>query len=320
MELGDSIIGLLPLLVSGYLFNLLFYPFRFFTGRADGQRLFFMSAGSGLAIGGIAFGLSYAASIAATTYSAFEGWLPNTIETLHRVIPISWIGSLLLAIVLGPVLAFFSNGLIFLFRKLATVQDVKTSRWIYGEMNSRFGSPLARLLRQAADDQKLVLINLSSRKVYCGRIMEAPLIVDGENSYIELLPKFSSYRDQDTLALNKNVLNYPAFNLWESQRYRDERRKLLDHIELRLADTRTLWPFYQKMSVGTRKMYEKVRATISDELEEIEKVIDEIAPQNFDVRDWIKVVPCSEVESASFFDDDAFKSWFSDVSEAKVVE
>jgi len=320
MELGDSIIGLLPLLVSGYLFNLLFYPFRFFTGRADGQRLFFMSAGSGLIIGGIAFGLSYAASIAATTFSAFEGWLPNTIETLHQAIPVSWIGSLLLAIILGPVLAFLGNGFIFLFRKFATAQEVRTSRWIYGEMNLRFGSPLARLLRQAADDQKLVLINLSSRKVYCGRIMEAPLIVDGENAYIELLPKFSTYRDQDTLALNKNVLNYPAFNLWESQRYRDERRRLLDHIEFRLADTRTFWPFYQRMSVGTRNTYERARATINNELEEIEKLIGEIAPPNFDVHDWIKVIPCGEVESASFFDDDAFKSWFSDASEPGIVQ
>lgn len=319
MELGDSIIGLLPLLVSGYLFNLIFYPFRFFTGRADGQRLFFMSAGSGLIIGAIAFGLSYAASIAATTFSAFEGWLPNTIETLHQIIPISWIGSLLLTIILGPVLAFFGNGLIFLFRKLVATQEIKTSRWIYGEMNSWFGSPLARLLRQAADDQKLVLVNLSSRKVYCGRIMEAPLIVDGENAYIELLPKFSTYRDQGTLALNRNVLNYPAFNLWESQRYRDERRKLLNHIESRLADTRTFWPFYQRMSSGTRKMYEKARTTINDELEDIEKLIGEIAPPNFNVRDWIKVIPCSEVESASFFDDDAFKSWFSDPNEPDVA-
>ena len=307
MESDVSIIGILPLLVSGYLFNLIFYPFRFFTGRADGQRLFFMSAGSGLVLGAMAFYAAHWLSVILATNSL--GLMQSAQTALRKAIPIPHAGSLLLTLFLGPLLGLLGNGIVFLI-KLFRAPNIRAGRWVYGKMNSWFGSPLAQLLRRAADEQKLVLLNLRSRKVYCGRVMEAPSIVDDEHSYIELLPKFSIYRDRETLKFSGSPTNYPAFSLWESMKYRDELIEMRNTINSR--------PNLLGLPQDQR---DQLLAFIAKEVDDINGTIGTInISTNFDIRDWIKVFPCGEIESASFFDNDAFDSWFGGMPNQETAE
>ncbi|MGH8124109.1 MAG: hypothetical protein ACREPT_15235, partial [Rudaea sp.] len=279
---------------------LIFYPLRFFCGRADGQRLFFMSAGSGLALGLLAFLLT----------SVVRSNLPESSSItriglwVDRAIPVPFAGSLLLSLLLGPLLGLAANFLCLLLKKFASSSaDMPTAKWTYKKMLDRFGSPMAQLFRRAADEQKLVLLSLKSRKIYCGRLLEVPFNLDVDNAYIELLPKFSGHRDKDTLELGKKRIEYPAITLWEAIRYLAERNAVREEIESSLRSA-TLTP--QQTDI-LRQALSKVEREISELRDAINAIQ---APAHFTIDDWKKVIPVGEIESASFFDSDAFGSWF----------
>lgn len=298
MPSGTSITALLPLIISGYFFNLIFYPTRYFCVRVDGQRLFFISAGTGLALGAVGFFLASIIGVTAT----YRGSAFFTLaEKFSHAIPFPYANKLLFTIAFSVVLAYVLNFASYLWFKRT---KTKAAKRIYGALVQRHGSPLSQLFRKAAEQQKLVMLTLKSKKIYCGRVLEVPTNLDIETAYVEILPKFSGYRDKDTLRMGSEKTEYPAITLWESMRYLDGRRKVLSELERR------------------EKQFNKQHPTHAEALrEEKEKIIQEInvaetviknasAPRDFSIEDWIKVIPVKEIETATFYDPAAYSTWF----------
>lgn len=291
MTASASAITVLVLVISGYLFNLIFYPIRYFSARADGQKLFFMAAGTGLTIGAFVFLVAaFLNGNTALTYAA------NQIDS---AIPIPYACKLVSTIIFAIGLGLILNGLSILV--LRGICNKETDKQIYKWLIQLFGSPRAQLLRRAADDQRLVLITLKSRKVYCGRILRVPVDIESDSSCIEVLPIFSTYRDKDTLAFGRKT-NYPAIDVWELNQY-----------------IYTLTAFREKFCEDRPKIsgdsgFDEKLASLNEKIAEATGAIEEIAkkvdPNSIDIEDWAKVVPIKEIETLSFYDAEAYDAWF----------
>lgn len=298
MPSGTSITALLPLVISGYFFNLIFYPTRYFCVRVDGQRLFFISAGTGLVLGAVGFFL--ASAIAATAAYRCSIFFMLAAE-LARAIPFPYASKLLFTIAFSIALAYTLNFASYLWFRPT---GVKVAKHIYGALVQRHGSPLAQLFRKATEQHKLVMLTLKSKKIYCGRVLEVPTNLDIETAYVEILPKFSGYRDKDTLRMGPERTEYPAITLWESKRYLDGRRKVLKELEWREESFRRKHPTEVEALVEEK---EKIKREIS----QLEALISEArAPDDFSIDDWIKVIPVKEIETATFYDPKAYSTWF----------
>jgi hypothetical protein len=299
-----AIFALLPVLISGYIFNTLFYPSRYFSNQVDGQRLFFMAAGSGVFLACFVFLAS--AALAGTLESCLPA-LNRISAWLNQAIPVPHASKILLTLISAVVLPLLFNLL------LRIRYGERTAQRVFNRLTDRFGNPLCRLLRSAADRQKLVVLTFSSRKVYCGRVLEVPQDIEREDACVELLPSFSGYRDKDTLRFGKERTDYPVIALWEAKRYLEGRQAVLsefDKLRAKLVAGGTLF-----------EDHDETRSALVEEIESARAVIEGIgAPPNFDPGDWIKIFPIREIESASFYDTDAYERWFLTAPEANVVE
>lgn len=294
--MSAAALALLPLIISGYLFNLIFYPFRYFSSRAEGQKLFFMAAGSGLFLGAAVF----VGSALIKSLSFFESSLASEVaREIDAAIPVPHACKLLFTL-------FFAVGLAYLFNLILWLKHLykgkSTGRCVYDNLTEKFGNPLDQLFRRAAETQKLVMITFQSRKIYCGRVMEVPGNLDAEGAFIEILPSFSGYRDKDTLSFGGKKTEYPVITLWEVKQY-------IYSIEQRLEITEQHLSGVQDERV--RDILDKRRGKLEHDLAEARAVLAGVRePPDFDPNDWIKVFPVAEIESASFYDSRAYEVWF----------
>lgn len=296
MAMGGTALILLPLLISGYLFNLVFYPLRYFSGRAEGQRLFFMAAGSGLILTVLTFGLI---DLLSDHLGERSDLLARLMAATNRTAPIPDAFRSTLTVLASVASAFCLNGILLVVHRK---RPQSTAKCVYNWLTVRFGSNLAQLLRRAAEEQRFVMLTLKSRKIYCGHVREAPTDTDKEDVQIEIVPLFSSYRDKDTLRMGERT-EYPLIDLWAARRYLESR-----------IDERDLFERKAK-SLG----FDASQPLIKQELDKLDAKI-ESATQALakfgdvgDIRaeDWIKTIPIREIESASFYDPDANQAWFS---------
>lgn len=297
---GFAIAGLLPLFVSGFIFNLAFYPTRFFCSRAEGQRLLFLSAGSGLLMGIVAFGI-YPLLI-----PWLVGWLPHAGQVgqwFHQAYPGVFSGPLVLAIVASPVFALAGNLALLIWtscsgtrRKGIALRKV-TFRWYI----ERFGSPMGQLLHRAVRDDKLLIVTLKSRKVYCGRVFEIPYAPDMESSQIELLPLFSGHRNKDNLQLVREGTDYPALSIWEAKRHLASLKKILQNLEGK-KDQPTI---ESQNAINTAINNVRTRMQSAEE-----KLLAVGSGPDLVITDWFKILPLKEIETASIFDEAAYHAWF----------
>lgn len=296
MGAGGAALVLLPLLISGYLFNLIFYPLRYFNSRAEGQKLFFMAAGSGLVLSAVIFLITSAIK----NSGDFVGSpIHNFATNIDSSIPVPYACRLLATVAFSVVAGLFLNFLLWL-RYGRTGRP--TAKRIYNKLTDSFGNALCQLLRKGADRQKLVMLTLKSRKIYCGRILEVPPNIERDDACIELLPSFSGYRDKDTLRMGKEKTDYPVIALWEARQYLFSRRETLDAF-LEAAS--------QYADAAPAGMLSQEIANLEADIAEAQTVIDQFGePPHFDPNDWIKVISIKEIESASFYDPEAYEAWF----------
>lgn len=290
MAMGGAALILLPLLISGYLFNLIFYPLRYFSGKAEGQKLFFMAAGSGLALTFIVFGLS---SLEASDI------IRGLADSFHRAIPLPHSFRATLTLVASVGAAFFLNAVLWAIHQ---GKRQSTAKWVYSWMTESFGSSIAQLLRRAAEEQRFVMLTLKSRKIYCGRIREAPTDTERDDVCVEIVPLFSSYRDKDSLRMGERT-EYPLIELWAAKRNLESRRGERTLFEARIKELG-----FDIEDAMLQKERSKLDAMIRDAECALAKFgnVGEIHAE-----DWIKVIPLREIESASFYDADAYRAWFS---------
>lgn len=322
MGAGSSAIVVLVLVISGYAFNLVFHPFRYFANRAEGQKLFFMSAASGILLGALVF----------LFVSGLKPHLPsgsillNIAEFVNRAIPVPYafriMATLASALVGAWLLNFVSVWLVGGGRPeqelIKSSSGAKAQR-VYDRLTDRHGSAMAQLFRRAADKQKLVMLTLKSRKIYCGRIFEVPSNIDASDACIEILPSFSAYRDKDNLRMGEGRTEYPVIELWVARQrlYTLEQNLVLfdsNAQRLRSSATRDL-----RSPEMAEKLMRRVRRMLESQRREAEEVVSAfLFNRDIDVADWIKVISVKEIESASFYDPEAYTAWFAGGREAPI--
>lgn len=255
-----------------------------------------MAAGAGLVLGAFVFGVTGILRSAPYLQGGFILAIGRAIDV---AIPVPYACRLLLTIVVAVAGAFALN-LILWLRYGRTGRP--TAKRVYNKLTDHFGNALCQLLRKAADNQKLVLVTLKSRKIYCGRILEVPPNIENSDACVEILPSFSAYRDKDTLRMGGERTDYPVISLWEAKQYIYSRKGILEFFDREVAANR--FGYAERIAVEREKL--------ANDIAEAQAVIDKFGDFDPDgISDWIKVIAIKEIESASFYDPDAYKAWFS---------
>lgn len=166
---------------------------------------------------------------------------------------------------------------------------------------------MAQLLRRAVDEQKLVMLTMKSRKIYCGRVFEIPFDLTDDRACIEILPSFSTWRDKDTLRMGDRT-DYPVIDLWAAKQRLYSIEQQLELVDQHSSERD--FSVLRTTDLGKRFL-RRVRRNFERERDEIIDLIRGFSGgRDIDINDWIKVVLIKEIESLSFYDPDAYKDWF----------
>lgn len=299
---GALVLGALPFVVLGYLFIIAWPRTRYFSATADGQRLFFMCAAAGFLLAGLAYPsarLLDVRPVAAVLEAAF-GAHAGYVETLAFAVLFGTLFVILLRWFDGP--------------PGSQTEGEEDPKWhqMFRHLARQHGSPLQRLLISAEQDERLIAVTLTSRKVYCGVVLKLSPAFRSDDQYIEIIPMYSAARDKDTLHVDHRI-DYPVFDWWRATRRRDQLRALLDRIEDFAPDPSERAVISESISKELDDVNErigKVGAGLSE--------ADLLARQS--IRDWAKVIPLKLIESASIYDEAANRLWFSGQGDTQAEE
>lgn len=293
-----GILALLPVITAGFLFNVVWYRTRYITAGAEGQRLFFLCAASGFVIAAVAFPL-------------YREFIPNRInEFVECYYPGSHVGELMLALVLAPVAASLVNLRYWVPISIKQRSLLKGGAWeyAYSKLSARYGNPIQKLLVSATESRQLVLLTLTSRKVYCGIIARMPINFQSDDLFVEIIPKFSATRDKDSLQLD-NKLEYQAFHIWTQKMRISSLEDVAEKVKAQIKKSGDA-----AMSEEAMDPLRSLAHSYSEKIATLQARLGQIATSDylakFDIQKWAKVVPASQIESASIFDDSAPESWF----------
>lgn len=153
-----------------------------------------------------------------------------------------------------------------LLTKFSSCIKNKTAIYIYKQnnladltsMNEIFkDSPLDRIFFYSLLRKKVVLISLSSRKIYVGIIksMGEPTESNGTNQEISLMPLMSGYRDKDTL----NIMFTNNYNYQEPTKENSLKENDFEIvIDSSIIETASLFDFseYEKINTNMNKQNE----------------------------------------------------------------
>lgn len=281
-------IVLLAIACSGYFSILVFWKSRYLALKSDPQRLIYISS----AVGMLSMVLGF------PVYSLLRSLLgvgaaAQFLDRLSATYPFPYIGHFCFSCLLGPLCACFLNVLLWAkeYRKplLSTKSESElklprltfaaAGEQILSKSLEKIDDSIALLVIKANRSGKLIQVNLKSRKVYVGEPIERPISVWRTMTHLRILPKFSGARDKDSLKWTDDRTDYPAF-----AKYR-----LSARLEV----------------IGSMK----IEAHLLEEKTKIEESLVEL--EFIDLEDWIKIIPVSEIETISLFDEAAYGKWFS---------
>lgn len=310
MPTSTSIVGILPLLAAGFIFNRIWLVTNFSLAKADGQRLFFASAISGLTLALFTFPICYYLRGLASGTSIIgisTTWLRNSLPIPHGL-------TLAATMIAGLGCGYIFNALTWLCKRISDPKSIMLlPQWVYLRVMARNLSPLDHLLKHACEQRKLVAINLKSRKVYCGLILEVPGNWGATSSYLEIFPRFSTFRDKDTLLVNRaQEVTYPAFELVTLQaRLKAIHLELVVYRYLRRKSLRKKSQYQPHDSLTHFLLERDSNSSLEEEHLQINAALKRLDPPvDFNVNDWKKIIPFDQVESASIFDEISYEKWF----------
>lgn len=240
MGAGSSAIAVLVPVISGFIFNLIFHPVRYFSSRAEGQKLFFMSAGSGIHLSALVF---LVVSVIKPFLHA-ESRPFRLAQFVNQSIPTPYARRFIFAFISSVAICSFLN--LFsewivpgtkLKQQLLKSKSRTRAQRLCDRLADSNGSFMAQLFRRAADKQTLVVLTLKSRKIYCGRIFEVPPNIDEADACIEILPSFSAHRDKYRLRMGEARTEHPVLELWIARQRLytlEENNRLLDQSYKRM--------------------------------------------------------------------------------------
>jgi hypothetical protein len=292
---GAGILGALPFIVLGYLMLVAAYRTRYHVAHAEGQRLFFMCAAAALLIAAFAVPLSRQVELA---------FLSNVLEAVFGS-QAGYVETLLAAALVAAILVAVLNGIDAGRRrrsKRLDEADDGTWPWVFRSLASRNGSPMQRLMIRAEQDERLIALTLSSRKVYCGIVLKLSPAFRSDDQFIEIIPMFSTARDKDTLAFGERV-EYPMFHWWRATRRREQLEDLRKNLGALVKDESQRAAIHAEVSKELDALEQRIRP--------IEAAIPNAAGlHGQSIRDWAKVIPLKLIESASIYDEESNRIWF----------
>lgn len=207
---------LLPL-VGGYLFNHVFYKYRFRAQALAGHRLILEAAVSGLVFLGIARIVTVLLQI---YLPEFFSWWPTLAGKT------SFAGTSVLAVLLAPLTAWIANlGCGFWSRSRVPKSRYADKTWgkkhIYrwrqasrehflDKAIQTSGNALQKLLHQAAVHNVVLSIGVTmdNGKIYAGKVTASPNLSPSDE-YVSMLPLLSGHRDPQSLKIIYDTL-YPV--------------------------------------------------------------------------------------------------------------
>lgn len=129
---------------------------------------------------------------------AMQSWWLNFSHPTTRQISGDELGTSILAVLLGPVLAMAAN---FVYPR--TVVEAHL-------FDRRISNSLERLFYRATRRAKMVMLTLDDGKVYCGYIDWIPGNPGASDAFLEIIPVFSGYRDSETKRVSL-ITSYAPF-------------------------------------------------------------------------------------------------------------
>jgi hypothetical protein len=310
---GASLVGILPLLAAGFIFNVIFYTTRFRLSKADGQRLFFACVIAGFGIGSVTF----------VACAALRGLVPSgsivrsVMDWFHTSIPIPYGLTFVATIVLAVAAGHLANCILWLRKKIKAPEDSRrVSVWAYWRSMSEHVTALDELIRRAVSDDSLVLVCLKSRKVYCGSISGIRGTHESAAAHIQIVPSFSITRDKDLLNFNAETrTDYKAYSL---KRAFDRQVTLSGEIQdfaklvcIIRKDVDRLDDGGETKESVVSGLKNHARRCIAERKALRRSMAPYGTPETFDISQWVKVIPVSEIESTSLYRDDDYSKWFS---------
>jgi hypothetical protein len=230
---------ILPILVSGYLVCM-GHPYHFSKlHRYDGQLLYLLVARLGL------FCFLFAILIcgALLYLTKLNDWFDYQTLIENKLIALEYVDQLH-----APIYAFLVQASVLSFfvpwpwNFLAKVYGYARGKFThfpsaatYYKTRNLLDSPLGTLMYDSISPaKKVIMLSMSDRKVYVGRVSQLGEASEKESPYatFEFIPKFSGYRDKDTLKV-KLTTDYPG----------DESIKII----LREENISTATPWSQEM-------------------------------------------------------------------------
>lgn len=308
-----SLIGILPLLAAGYIFNAIWYYTRFRLSKADGQRLFFACAISGMLIGAIAFPVCSLVREHLDLVPRNSGnELLQVARWIQASIPFPYVTTYLVAMGIAVVAGHLFNIYLFFRKTFKSPGDSRrVSVWAYWRCMPESISALDKLIRRAVMHDSLVLLCLKSRKVYCGVVSEVRGTQEATASYINIIPAFSIARNKDTLQFEwSSKTEYKAYSL---KRAIDRKRSLDAEISraqdlARAVELAARGRGFIIDEAATEAIWQPVRALKADR-EALERKLAEV-DGDIDLSEWTKVIPVTELESLSLYKNEDHAKWF----------
>ncbi len=304
---GTSLLGILPLLAAGFVFNSIFLITQFRLSRADGQRLFFSCAITGLIIGTIAFLVCHLIRSALPSTS----WPRAALDWMHSSIPLPFAMSFAATFIIAILFGHVANLFLFAYKILRAKDKTPVKLWAYWQCMQEHISALDELLRRAIYDDSLVLLCLKSRKIYCGIVSETRNNNGSALAYVQLIPFFSISRDKDTLEfLEHTKVEYRAYSLKRAYDWKNTVEAKLESMRNMLDSARSVTDF-NRQNVHLIDSLEKLIASNKDILKDISATLAPyVTSDDLDIKSWTKLIPISEIESASLYKDADYGKWF----------
>ncbi|MGN6227467.1 MAG: hypothetical protein ACTHNM_08535 [Dyella sp.] len=310
-----SLIGILPLILAGYLFNSIYYTKKFRLSKADGQRYFFACATTGLVIGALAFSVGYFIKTHFVEGHKSDEILVRTVVYVHHAIPFPYGVTYVFALAMAYIMGHLGNGYLWVRKKYKARDDERrVSVWCYWRCMPEYITGLDVLLRRAISSDSLILLCLKSRKVYCGTISEVRGDHESSAAYLQIIPFFSITRDKDSLQFDwKTKTEYKAYSLKKALERQRSIKSALESAKALAKDVQKL------VSESLGNLSFDFSAPV-EELEQeqtlLEQELNILEGADIDLSEWVKVIPITELESISLYKDEDYAKWFGLMAEA----
>jgi len=246
-------------------------------------------------------------------------------DWMHVSIPVPY-GLTFIATIILAVASGHAGNLYLKLRKLikAPKDGRRVSVWAFWRCMPEYITALDELLRQAVLNDSLVLLCLKSRKVYCGIVSEIKGNHESAIAHVQIIPAFSITRNKDTLQFEQGTkTEYKAYHLKRAfERLEtlnsmiDDTGKLIEIVKRRFVSAG------QRNNASEQSLLYQFDQTIKQLMKERKHVEENLRPYSdesgLDIGAWVKVIPVTEIESASLYKDEDYNKWFSDAKPTSI--